>query len=131
MQKIQMGGGYISPAVVEHVRKNVVQALTLNVQTKQLSSMQFGGGVINPAIKKHVSHSAKATMGGGIISSEVLKHVKKSLARVRIPEMKVSSSQAGGGAINPAVRKHLASLVKVSMGGGFIHPNIAKHVLTQ
>lgn len=75
MQKVQVGGGYISPAVVKHVQRSVVSLQTTASKLKPVSTNQFGGGVINPAIKRHVTATAKINLGGGYIHPSIAKHV--------------------------------------------------------
>lgn len=119
MQKIQMGGGAISPAVMKHVQHNTLQLKPADVGSNQSVATQVGGGAINPNVKKHVDASSKVSMGGGIISPTVNKHVAGS-SRV---------SMGGGGVISPTVNKHVAKSSKVSMGGGgTVHPHITKHI---
>jgi hypothetical protein len=76
MQKVQMGGGIISPTVTKHVQKSTMQLKLAERKTKQTSATQIGGGVISPNVKKHVAASAKVNMGGGFIHPHVAKHVQ-------------------------------------------------------
>lgn len=75
MQKVQVGGGYISPAVVKHVQRSVASLPTAVSKFKPASTAQLGGGVINPAVKKHMVASIAASMGGGYIHPHIAKHV--------------------------------------------------------
>jgi hypothetical protein len=76
MQKVQMGGGFISPTVTKHVQKNAMQLKPTEPNSKQTSSAQIGGGFISPNVKKHVAASAKVNMGGGLIHPNIAKHVQ-------------------------------------------------------
>ncbi|WP_431094743.1 hypothetical protein [Polaromonas aquatica] len=93
MQKVQMGGGAISPAVTAHVQKSAMQPAQAKGNSKVSATTLVGGGTISPALKKHL---APATMGGGVISPNVTRPVAQS-AKVAM----------GGGIIHPNVSKHL------------------------
>lgn len=96
MQKVQIGGGFISPAVMAHVQKSSMQLKSTESGSKEPSATQIGGGIISPNVKKHVAESTKANMGGGVISPDVKKHVAKS-----------TKVNMGGGVIHPHIAKHV------------------------
>ena len=73
MQKVQMGGGAISPAVAAHVQKSAMQPAQANGSSKVSSTTQVGGGIISPTVKKHV---ASVTMGGGFVHPNVSRHIQ-------------------------------------------------------
>jgi uncharacterized protein (DUF1786 family) len=93
MQKVQMGGGAISPTVAAHVQKSTTQPVHANNSAKAPSTTQMGGGIISPAVKQHVT---PVTMGGGVISPNVTMHMAQS-AKVTV----------GGGIIHPNVSRHI------------------------
>lgn len=74
MQKAQVGGGWISPALAAHVQKSDAQA---QPQTAALQSTpepvrsQVGGGALHPRVAAHTG----VQVGGGFIHPSVAKHV--------------------------------------------------------
>lgn len=75
MQKVQIGGGLISPTVAAHVQKTFMPT-KLAQSSVNMPVMQVGGGIISPNVNKHVAASAKITMGGGVIHPHVSTHVQ-------------------------------------------------------
>jgi uncharacterized protein (DUF1786 family) len=76
MQKVQMGGGTISPTVAAHVLKSVTELNLLMTSPKRAAGSQMGGGVISPNVKTHMARSGPVSMGGGAISPQVAKHLQ-------------------------------------------------------
>lgn len=77
MQKAQMGGGVISPAVTAHVQKNSAQPVRTARAPKVLPATKVGGGIISPNLTRHVmAQSVKVSMGGGMIHPNVAQHVQ-------------------------------------------------------
>lgn len=91
-------------------------------------------------------------MGGGVISPTVAAHIQKNAmhpTEINSSSKVLPAAQVGGEIINPAVKKHVASVTmgngwiksniakhmaqsaKVTMGAGLIHPNISKHLQAQ
>lgn len=76
MQKVQMGGGAISPTVAAHVQKFSMQLKSTLTSPAPVVKSQMGGGVISPNVKKHVARSGTVAIGGGVISPQVAKHLQ-------------------------------------------------------
>lgn len=76
MQKFQIGGGSISPAVIKHMQKSATPLKSAEFNSQQLSATQIGGGTISPNVKKHLPAASKAIMDGGSIHSHIAKHVQ-------------------------------------------------------
>jgi uncharacterized protein (DUF1786 family) len=75
MQKVQIGGGTISPIVAAHVHKSAMQLKSQLTGPTSAAGSQMGGGVISPNVKKHLARSSPV-MGGGAISPQVAKHLQ-------------------------------------------------------
>ena len=76
MQKVQMGGGAISPAVAAHVQKSALQPKPATSGSKAPSTTQIGGGIISPNVSSHVAQCEKVALGGGAIHPNIAKHLR-------------------------------------------------------
>lgn len=76
MQKVQMGGGVISPTVAAHVQSSSMQSQPPLSSPTPAAGSQIGGGFVNPNVKKHAARSGPVSMGGGTISPQAVKHLQ-------------------------------------------------------